>query len=65
MKGKSIVDALSSGRQSIGIDAPNMKGNRTINTPSLKDKGANLPRKGKKVGKTSISVKFSREKLRD
>ena len=47
------------------MGTPNMKGKSVIDAPSMKDKGANFPREGKKARKTSISVNFSREKLAD
>ena len=65
MKGKSTIDAPSSGRQSTGIDAPCMKGKSSFDTPSMKDKSADLPREGKKAEKTSASIQFSREKFGD
>ena len=61
--GKSVVDAASSGRQSTDAGAPSMKGKSSFGAPSMKDKSTDLPREGKKAGKTSISIKFSREKL--
>ena len=64
-KGKSVVGAPSNGRQSIDVSASSMKGKSAFDTPSMKDKCTDLPREGKKVGKTSISVNFSREKLGD
>ena len=46
-------------------DTPSMKGKSTFSAPIMKEKSTNLPREGKRAGKTSISINFSREKLGD
>ena len=65
MKGKSTVDAPSSGRQRAGIGTPSMKGKSTIGAPSMKGKSVDLPKEGKREEITSISINFSREKFGD
>ena len=55
MKGKSIVGAPSSGRQSAGIGAPSMKGKNAFGAPIMKDKSADLPKEGKRQEKLNLS----------
>ena len=47
-KGKSVVSAPSSGRQSTDASAPSMKGKSAIGAPSMKGKRIILPKEGKR-----------------
>ena len=53
------------GDRALVNDAPSMKERSAVGAPSMKDKGVDLPREGKKEGKTSISINFTRKKLGD
>ena len=64
-KGKIVVDAPRSGRQSVDTGAPSMKGKSVVGAPSMKGKRASLPKEGKKAKTTSGSIQFSREKFGD
>ena len=64
-KGKSTVNAPSSGRQSANISAPNMKGKIYFGVRNMKDKSVDIPREGRKAEKFSSSIHFSRDKFGD